>query len=105
MPATTYSPTRFSHTLSRAAPSAEAGLNFRVRDGNLVLRQEADSGCLSVARASEWQDFCGYPRIAWVIPCHQEGLLRHMYVARLWPTINNGNAKRYALWMRLSTRI
>jgi hypothetical protein len=34
--------------------------------------------CLSVARALEGRDFCGYPRIAWVIPCHQEGLLRHM---------------------------
>ena len=33
-----------------------------------------------------------YPRIARVIPCHQAGLPRHMYTARLWPTINTGSA-------------
>ena len=33
-----------------------------------------------------------YPRIACVIPCHHEGLPRHIYTARLWPTINRGAA-------------
>lgn len=33
-----------------------------------------------------------YPRIAWVIPRHQGGLIRHVYIARLWPTINAGSA-------------
>jgi len=50
-----------------------------------------DRLCLaSLARRKD--RFCGYPRIAWVIPCHQEGFCRHMYTARLWPTINNGSA-------------
>ncbi len=33
-----------------------------------------------------------YPRIAWVIVRHQGGLIRHMYIARFWPTINTGSA-------------
>ncbi len=33
-----------------------------------------------------------YPMITCVIACHHDGLCRHMYTARLWPTINNGRA-------------
>ncbi len=29
-------------------------------------------------RVGDPSSFCDYPRIAWVIPCHQEGLPRHM---------------------------
>src|SRR5260370_41413020 len=101
MPATTYSPTRFrvQHHRPKRGLTSVFGMGISYSG-----RKQIPAVSL-VARASEWQDFCGYPRIAWVIPCHQEGLLRHMYVARLWPTINNGSAQRYTLWTRRSTRI
>src|SRR5664279_2128357 len=81
--------------------------NFRVRGWEpravvaLSGRKQVPPVSLSLTRRNV--KTCGYPRIARAIPCHQEGLLRHMYTARLWPTINSGSAKRYALWTRRST--